>query len=318
MIFINIFYTFKASASHAVVDCYHEVSKRIAAALWHEERRVAYLSEEAKVMTSTQDDISSELPDDPLDVPYHLILQRSQLARDLRRVYEDLQISGKIHLRINRWILISCCLPQKIYHLLDPGLVIEPADIHACMEALRPYHAILLLGDKEKIINNLPLDSSPALKRLINLANPLKSLQTLAADADLTLSHVFQLVGHMLYFGHATIIYPLCDSNVYVLAGSANTSPQSKLADVFSEMFNSACLIQIMSEFSVPVSLSQRRNPLATPEQESEEIKIIIWMLQHHLLIQLHTYVHIVVDDMHPRSFNKGSFRSAKTVSFCV
>jgi hypothetical protein len=32
----------------------------------------------------------------------------------------------------------------------------------------------------------------------------------------------------------------------------------------------------------------------------------------------LHTYVHIVVDDMHPRSFNKGSFRSAKTVSFCV
>ncbi|EFX76720.1 hypothetical protein DAPPUDRAFT_54916 [Daphnia pulex] len=290
----NVVFALKASASHAVVDCYHEVSKRIAAALWHEERRVAYLSEEAKVMTSTQDDISSELPDDPLDVPYHLILQRSQLARDLRRVYEDLQISGKIHLRINRWILISCCLPQKIYHLLDPGLIIEPADIHACMEALRPYHAILLLGDKEKIINNLPLDSSPALKRLINLANPLKSLQTLAADADLTLSHVFQLVGHMLYFGHATIIYPLCDSNVYVLAGSANTSPQSKLADVFSEMFNSACLIQIMSEFSVPVSLSQRRNPLATPEQESEEIKIIIWMLQHHLLIQLHTYVHIV------------------------
>ncbi|KAI9564992.1 hypothetical protein GHT06_008734 [Daphnia sinensis] len=309
----NVVFALKASASHAVVDCYHEVSKRIAAALWHEERRVAYLSAEAKLMTSTQDDVSSELPDDPLDVPYHLILQRSQLARDLRRVYEDLQTSGKIHLRINQWILVSCCLPQKIYNLLDPGLVIEPADIHACMEALRPYHAILLLGDKEKVINNLPLDSSPALKRLINLANPLKSLQTLAADADLTLSHVFQLVGHMLYFGHATIIYPLCDSNVYVLAGSANTSPQSKLADAFSETFSSTCLIQIMSEFSVPVSLSQRRNPLATPEQESEEIQIIIWMLQHHLLIQLHTYVQIVVDDMHPRLFNRGSFRSAKT-----
>jgi hypothetical protein len=64
------------------------------------------------------------------------------------------------------------------------------------------------------------------------------------------------------------------------------------------------------------ISLSQRRNPLATPEQESEEIKIIIWMLQHHLLIQLHTYVQIVVDGIHSRSFNKGSFRSAKMVSF--
>lgn len=264
-------------------------------------------------MTSTQDDVSSG-GDDTSDVPYHLILQRSQLARDLRRIYEDLQISGKIHLRINRWILISCCLPQKIYHLLNPGLVIEPSDIHACMEALRPYHAMLLLDGKENIINNLPLDSSPALKRLINLANPLKSLQTLAADADLTLSHVFQLVGHLLYYGHATIIFPLCDSNVYVLAGSANTSPQSKLADVFSETFNSACLIQIMSEFSVPISLSQRKNPLATAEEEYEEIQIIIWMLQHHLLIQLHTYVQIVVDNTYPRSI-KGSVRHAKTAS---
>ena len=295
-----------------MVNCYHEVSKRIAAALKHEERRVAYLSKEAKIMTSTQEDMSSDLPDDTLDSHCHLILQRSQLARDLRRIYEDLTVSGKIHLRINHWILVSCCLPQKIYHLYDPGLIIEPDDIHSCLEALRPFHAILLLGVKEDIINNLPLDSSPALKRLISLATPLKSLQTLAADADLTLSHVFQLVGHLLYYGHATVLYPLCDSNVYVLSSSANTSPQ--LADIFSETFSSTCLVQIMSEFSVPVSLSQRRSPLATPEQESEEIQIIIWMLQHHLLIQLHTYVQIVVDDSYSTS-KKSSFRStSKTV----
>ena len=73
------------------------------------------------------------------------------------------------------------------------------------MEALRPYHAILLLDGKEELINSLPLDSSPALKRLIGLANPLKSLQTLAADSDLTLSHIFQLVGHLLFFGKAQV-----------------------------------------------------------------------------------------------------------------
>ena len=297
-----------------MVNCYHEVSKRLAAGLWHEERRVAYLSEEAKIMT-TQDDMSSHgLPDECLDPPYHFILQRTQLARDLRRVFEDLQTSGKIHLRINRYILVSCCLPQKIYHLHDPGLIIEPEDIQECMQALRPYHAILLLKSKEDIINKLPIDSSPALKRLIGLANPLKSLQVLAADADLTLSHVFQLVGHLLYYGHSTIIYPLCDSNVYVLAESANTSPNSKLADIFSETFKNSCLIEIMAEFSVPVSLSQRRSPLASPEEESEEIRVIIWLLQHHLLIQLHTYVQIVVDDSHLRS-KKSSFRTSKTVN---
>ena len=292
------------------MNCYHEISQRVAAALLHEERRVAYLSEEAKIMTSAQDDLSCVLdPDMALESPFHLIQQRSQLARDLRRIYEDLQTSGIIHLRINHWILISCCLPQKVYHLHDPGLIIEPSSISACMEALMPYHTILLLTDKEDIINNLPLDSSPALKRLVGLASPLKSLQTLAADSDLTLSHIFQVVGHLLYFGKATIIYPLCDSNVYVLASSANTCPHSKLADEFSETFCGVSLIQVMSDFSVPTSLSQRRNPLITAEQESQEIQIIVWMLQHHLLVQLHTFVQIVVDDCHYLATKNSSFK---------
>ena len=144
----------------------------------HEERRVAYLSEEAKIMTSAQDDLSGMVDELP-DAHYQSVLQQSQLAGELRRVYEDLQTSGIVHLRINNWILVSCCLPQKIYHLHDAGLVIEPSTIDACMEALRPFHAILLLNDKE-LINNLPLGSSPALKRLVNLASPLKSLETLA------------------------------------------------------------------------------------------------------------------------------------------
>lgn len=265
-------------------------------------------------MTTTQDDMPSTLPND-IDATYQIILQKSQLARELRRIYEDLLKSGKLSMRINSWILISCCLPQKIYSLLETGLVIEPCDIYLCMEALRPYHAILLRYNKEEILNSLPLDSSAALKRLISLASPLKSLQILAADADLTLSHVFQLVGHLLYFGYATVIYPLCDSNIYVLAGSADSSSQSKLVDAFSETFKNACLIDVMSEFSVPMSLSQRRNPLATPEQDAEEIQIIIWLLQHHLLIQLHTYVQIVVDNEHrAKSAKSSSSRSLKGV----
>ena len=78
-------------------------------------------------------------------------------------------------------------------------------------------------------------------------------------------------------------------------------------------MYKIHFIIQVMSEFSVPVSISQRRSPLATPEQETEEVQVIVWMLQHHLLIQLHTYVQIVVDDPLPVS-TKSPFRNAKTV----
>ena len=33
---------------------------------------------------------------------------------------------------------------------------------------------------------------------------------------------VLQLVAHLVYWGKATIIYPLCESNVYMLAPNAD------------------------------------------------------------------------------------------------
>ena len=34
---------------------------------------------------------------------------------------------------------------------------------------------------------------------------------------------VFQLVCHLVYWAKATVIYPLCETNVYVLSPQANT-----------------------------------------------------------------------------------------------
>lgn len=44
------------------------------------------------------------------------------------------------------------------------------------------------------MLDSLPLDSSPALLRVLRSYSPLKSLQTLAADADLTLAQVSSLL----------------------------------------------------------------------------------------------------------------------------
>lgn len=59
-----------------------------------------------------------------------------------------------------------------------------------CLQSLRPYHGLLLLIEPCQMLDGLPLDSSPALLRLLKMYSPLKSLQTLAADADLTLAQV--------------------------------------------------------------------------------------------------------------------------------
>lgn len=51
----------------------------------------------------------------------------------------------------------------------------------------------------------------------------------------------------------------------------------------------------MLAKFSLPVSLSEFKNPLAPPVQETQLIQMVIWMLQHRLLIQLHTYVCLMV-----------------------
>lgn len=54
----------------------------------------------------------------------------------------------------------------------------------------RPYHALLLLNDEKSLLNELPLDCSPALVRVIKTTSAVKNLQQLAQDADLALLQV--------------------------------------------------------------------------------------------------------------------------------
>ncbi|KAG8430926.1 hypothetical protein GDO86_019738, partial [Hymenochirus boettgeri] len=159
----------------------------------------------------------------------------------------------------------------------------------------RPYHALLLLKDEKSLLNELPLDCSPALVRIIKSASAVKNLQQLAQDADLALLQVFQLAAHLVYWGKAIIIYPLCENNVYMLSPNANVGLYSALAGQFANQFPAHDLPSVLAKFSLPVSLSEFKNPLSPPGQEPHLIQMVIWMLQHRLLIQNHTYVCLLV-----------------------
>ena len=40
---------------------------------------------------------------------------------------------------------------------------------------------------------------------------------------------VFQLTGHLLYWGRATVIYPVCESNLYVVSQHTPTPLPARL-----------------------------------------------------------------------------------------
>ncbi|XP_030434779.1 GATOR complex protein NPRL3 isoform X2 [Gopherus evgoodei] len=313
MILFNVVFALRANADPSVINCLHNLSRRIAIVLQHEERRCQYLTREAKLILAIQDEVSAMSETEGPQSPFHHILPKCKLARDLKEAYDSLCTTGVVRLHINNWLEVSFCLPHKIHYVATS--FIPPEAIERSLKAIRPYHALLLLNDEKSLLNELPLDCSPALVRVIKTTSAVKNLQQLAQDADLALLQVFQLAAHLVYWGKAIIIYPLCENNVYMLSPNASVCLYSPLAEEFSCQFPGHDLPSVLSKFSLPVSLSEFKNPLAPPVQEcghqnwtqypvmvasmpcteTQLIQMVIWMLQHRLLIQLHTYVCLMV-----------------------
>ncbi|XP_066144429.1 GATOR complex protein NPRL3 isoform X1 [Euwallacea fornicatus] len=283
---INIVFALSALASHSVVGCYHDLSQRLGIILSHEEERCGYISEQTQTMMAAHDDCTTNNGS-----AFQVILGKCTLAENVKRLYENLCNSGLVNVTINRWISFSFCLPQKAHQWHLRGQIVEPDDIDRCIQALRPYHSLLLLHPVEHLIDFTCLDCSPSLIKMLTQYSPMKNLQTLAADSDLTLSHVFELTAHLVYWAKATVIFPVCATNRYVISPSAPLHHNSPLIDKFSKVFPGLNLIRTIHEFSIPTSLLSKFNPLCKPNLQSSLVQNIIWMLQHHLLLQLHTYI---------------------------
>ncbi|XP_056633829.1 GATOR complex protein NPRL3 [Diorhabda sublineata] len=290
---VNIVFALQALASHSVVKCYHDLSKRMGIVLKYEEKRCGYVSDQTQLMTTAHDDGFTNTPSNA----FTLILEKCSLAANIKKMYDDLCSTGLVSLRINKWIPLSFCLPQKVHQWHMRGKIVEPGDIDRCLNALRPYHSLLLLHPLNQMNDFTSLDGSPSLNRMLSQYSPLKNLQTLAADSDLTLTHVFELTSHLVYWAKATVIFPICSTNKYVISPNAPIHLNSPLIDKFKEAFPGLNLIRCIGEFSLPTSLGQKCNPLCHPSQQSQLVQTIIWMLQQHLLLQLHTYIQYMPTD---------------------
>ena len=65
----------------------------------------------------------------------------------------------------------------------------------------------------------------------------------------------------------------------------------------FNDKFPGENLVSCLAMFSLPTSVAQRTAPILNAGHLQLLTKIIIWMLQQHLLVQLHTYVTLALND---------------------
>lgn len=68
----NFCFCLQATADPSVISCLHNLSRRIAIVLQHEERRCQYLTREAKLILAIQDEVSA-MSESKLQAVYGLI-----------------------------------------------------------------------------------------------------------------------------------------------------------------------------------------------------------------------------------------------------
>lgn len=293
---VNIVFALQAQASYSIVKCYYDLSKRLGMALKVEEQRVGYLTEETVLMTRTHDEVSSQQL--PLEKAFDLISDRCSLAQSLKSIYHDLCTTGLLNTTINQNLTLSFCLPAKAHQLHKKGSMVDPETIDRCLRSLKPYHGMLLLVDFTELLDCVPPSGARMLFQLIEVYTPLMSLQSMASEAELSIEHVYKLVSHLVYWAKATIIYPLCETNVYVIAPDAPLHTKSHLVEKFSVRFPGMSLFEVISDFSLPTSIGHLTTPLQQSARQGILAQMVLWMLQHHLLMQLHTYVQFMPSDL--------------------
>jgi nitrogen permease regulator 3-like protein len=286
------------------------LSKRLGLGLLYEERRVNYLTKEMKTMLKIHEDT---VHDHVSEVIFDTIVQKSSLAQCLKTLYHDLCATGLINVVLNESVTLCFCLPQKAWNFRfserktkQNQPFIDPEIIDRCIASLKPYHGFLLLVDPSELLDCVPPSGAKILLQLIESYNPLKSLQSMSSDSDLSLEQVNQMVGHLVYWAKATIIYPLCETNVYVISPEAPIHVNSPLVERFATKFPGMSLIEVISDFSLPTSIGHLTTPLQHPARQGRLAQMVLWMLQHHLLMQLHTYVQFMPSYEKPSNDSSG------------
>ena len=83
------------------------------------------------------------------------------------------------------------------------------------------------------------------------------------------------MAAQLLYWAEAMVIFPISETNVYVLAPGAPV-PSAELSEAFGDDFPGVSLSSVLAEFSLPTSFSHKR-PFGSST---------VWLVEHQVINQ--------------------------------
>ena len=90
----------------------------------------------------------------------------------------------------------------------------------------------------------------------------------------------------VFFSGKATVIYPVCENNVYIISPKISNVLTPVIKERFAEKFPGENYVQMLSMFNSPFSISHRTH-FHNPASVQLLGKIVVFFLQQHLIVQV-------------------------------
>ena len=290
----NIIFVIQKGTSTSVINSLINLSKRMSIAFAHEESNCQYISKSVDEMLRhyNEDDVvlrdDVDLKDiDEEDViiehcPFSkMINDESTFAHTLSDVFESIRSACSAKVSINNVINFS--------FFIDKNSEDEQAKM-----TIAPFESFVLLKDSSTIKDSLNYDSSPALIKLIELQRPyFRNIKDIAIHLELEYEEVQEAVVALVRWRKALILYPIVSTNEYMLSDLVPISRYPEFNVLFRKEFPTFHFYTELSKFSERVNLSEILDFFQDKETIDSYKSMVVWFLQHQLLVQLFAHVYI-------------------------
>ncbi|ETN71602.1 hypothetical protein NECAME_04634 [Necator americanus] len=269
------------------------LSKKLALAIDSLQTQRGYFAEQERILRPALDEFEAEVSSRPEsdqshpNIPWDMMRGKSALAELLTKVFMDVGRTGVVQVFVDNFIEVGFCVQSKALahaHLTPKNR----AEIDKIVKKIRPYHGILLLED----VWPSP-DANPSVTLLLKHCEPDRSILDMSTASGIPLLQVFLIVRHLLLWARAVVIYPLCNSNVY--SSSTLPKPLGRYISLFSQQFGASFhLPEALAHFDPPNTLGDYLNPKQPLADQQNKAKVIVALLRHQLIMQLHRFCYIV------------------------
>ncbi|KAK0950228.1 Nitrogen permease regulator 3 [Friedmanniomyces endolithicus] len=275
MVMFQVVFALRGTQQTYTAAIHEHVAKKLSKALHHcqlqhhyvsfEGRKILALKSKAKQNHTTPDNLLTQL------------VEHSELAWALKEIYEKIAVNDVAGIRLNG-TPISLHIPPE-----------DPPPTTPSSPPLTLHSALLLLEDKEALLNSLSHPEASPLAHFIRSHTPTKPLCKLATNLNIPLNEILYLSHHLIKWRKARAILPLHPRNTYVLHPDAPIDNLVELIPIYAARF---AALPTLPQMIKVLSGKPMVYGLLIPSRDHREpyMEILAFLDRHGFVARLQTF----------------------------